>query len=93
MTKQQVYDGTLKKFVEIEVDIKDSTEQELLNKTSTSKNRRNQLLTDSDWTSLTDNQLTDEQKAEAITYRQALRDLPEQEGFPDVDFPTKPDFI
>ena len=45
MTKQQVYDGTLKKFVEIEVDIKDSTEQELLNKTSTSKNRRNQLLT------------------------------------------------
>ena len=24
------------------------------------------------------------------TYRQALRDLPAQSGFPDVDFPTKP---
>ena len=93
MTKQQVYDGTLKKFVEIEVDIKDSTEQELLNKTSTSKNRRNQLLTDSDWTSLTDTQLTDEKKAEATTYRQALRDLPTQEGFPNVEFPTKPNFL
>jgi len=25
-----------------------------------------------------------------IDYRQALRDLPAQEGFPNVDFPTKP---
>jgi len=42
---------------------------------------------------LSDNSLTEEQKTEATTYRQALRDLPAQESFPDVEFPTKPDFL
>ena len=38
-------------------------------------------------------QLTDAEKAEVSTYRQSLRDLPEQEGFPFVDFPTIPTCI
>ena len=38
-------------------------------------------------------QLTDAEKSEVSTYRQALRDLPEQEGFPFVDFPTLPTCI
>ena len=38
-------------------------------------------------------QLTDAEKAEVSTYRQNLRDLPEQEGFPFVDFPTIPTCI
>ena len=38
-------------------------------------------------------QLTDAEKAEVNTYRQSLRDLPEQEGFPFVDFPTIPTCI
>lgn len=38
-------------------------------------------------------QLTDAEKVEVSTYRQSLRDLPEQEGFPFVDFPTLPTCI
>ena len=38
-------------------------------------------------------QLTDAEKAEVSTYRQNLRDLPEQEGFPFIDFPTIPTCI
>ena len=34
--------------------------------------------------------LTDEQKATWATYRQSLRDITEVDGFPDVEFPTKP---
>ena len=37
--------------------------------------------------------LTDEQKEAIKTYRQALRDLPEVEGFPFVDFPELPSRI
>ena len=38
-------------------------------------------------------QLTDEQKEAIKTYRQALRDLPEQAGFPFVQFPELPECI
>lgn len=37
--------------------------------------------------------LTDEQKEAIKTYRQALRDLPESEGFPFVQFPEIPECI
>ena len=36
---------------------------------------RNIKLEASDWTQLGDNQLTDEKKADWVTYRQALRDI------------------
>lgn len=92
MAKQFVYDGTLGKAVEIEVDDQESDnfEQSIIDG---KKAERNVLLLNSDWTMVTDNQLTDEQRSEATAYRQALRDLPDQEGFPDVEFPAKPDFI
>lgn len=48
--------------------------------------QRNELLSETDWWALSDRTMTQAQ----IDYRQALRDLPEQEGFPNVDFPTKP---
>lgn len=38
-------------------------------------------------------QLTDEDKEAIKTYRQALRDLPEVEGFPFVSFPELPDCV
>ena len=38
-------------------------------------------------------QLTDEDKEASKTYRQALRDLPEVEGFPFVSFPALPECI
>ena len=46
---------------------------------------RDALLAASDTMALAD-RITDEWR----TYRQALRDLPQQDGFPDVAFPTPP---
>lgn len=54
--------------------------------------QRNSLLTLCDWTQLPDAPLTAEQKQEWAEYRQALRDIPEQAGFPDaVVWPTMPE--
>jgi hypothetical protein len=48
---------------------------------------RNRLLLETDWTALSDNVMT----PEMATYRQALRDITAQEGFPySVTWPTKP---
>ena len=47
--------------------------------------QRDALLAASDSMALAD-RITDEWR----TYRQALRDLPQAEGFPDVAFPTPP---
>ena len=38
--------------------------------------KRNSKLRDSDWTQIPDSPLTAEKKAEWATYRQALRDIP-----------------
>lgn len=53
---------------------------------------RNSLLTLCDWTQLDDAPLTAEQKQAWAEYRQALRDVPEQAGFPDaVIWPSTPE--
>lgn len=50
---------------------------------------RNELLTQCDWTQLADSPVD---KTAWATYRQSLRDLPTQTGFPDnITWPTKPD--
>lgn len=55
---------------------------------------RNSLLTQSDWTQLPDAPLTDTQKAEWATYRQALRDVPINNSnvtsLEEVVWPTEP---
>ena len=55
---------------------------------------RNALLTESDWTQTADSPLSDSKKAEWVTYRQALRDLPssytDDDEYSDVVFPTPP---
>ena len=53
---------------------------------SQKRRERNVLLAETDWMSCSDVTMSDAWK----TYRQALRDLPAADGFPDVDFPTKP---
>ena len=51
------------------------------------RNQRNRLLSDTDWMALSDNTMT----PEWASYRQALRDITEQTGFPySVVWPTKP---
>ena len=52
--------------------------------------KRNQLLIESDWTVLTDSPLTTTKKTKWKTYRQALRDLPASEDWPNVTFPEEP---
>jgi hypothetical protein len=52
------------------------------------RTKRNKLLAESDWTQVADAPVD---KAAWATYRQALRDITEQDGFPSsVDFPTEP---
>ena len=92
MAKKEVYDASLGEFVEIEVDNQPDP-AELSGRENGVRMERNDLLQNSDWTVLSDAQLSDEQKTEAVTYRQALRDVPSQEGFPEVTFPDKPDFL
>jgi|LakMenEpi03Aug12_release.lakeMendotaPanAssembly.Ray.scaffolds.fasta_scaffold1960121_2 hypothetical protein len=51
--------------------------------------RRNRLLYETDWTQLPDVPLAN--KAAWATYRQALRDVPTQSGYPvNVVWPTPP---
>ena len=51
------------------------------------RDKRNRLLKETDFYALSDVTMSDEM----ATYRQALRDIPSQSGFPtNVTFPTKP---
>lgn len=55
------------------------------------KTQRKQLLLDSDWTQIPNGPLTTEQQADWATYRQELRDIPSQSGYPfNVIWPTPP---
>ena len=52
------------------------------------RRQRDNLLSKTDWMALSDNTMTPEWSS----YRQALRDITAQEGFPfSVDWPTKPE--
>ena len=55
--------------------------------------RRNDLLAKCDWTVLVDSPLTEEKRAEWLTYRQELRDISELENFPYVALPNDPDYV
>jgi hypothetical protein len=55
------------------------------------RSERNVLLTETDWTQLNDAPIDDIAKSLHKVYRQHLRDLPAQAGFPyNVEFPIKP---
>tara|TARA_B100001093_G_scaffold510803_1_gene577360 strand:- start:1436 stop:1720 length:285 start_codon:yes stop_codon:yes gene_type:complete len=55
-----------------------------------SRRTRDNLLAESDWTQAVDSPLTDEKKAEWVTYRAALRNLPTDEDWPEPTWPTIP---
>ena len=57
------------------------------------RSERDRLLNDTDWIILRYLDQGDEVPSEWKEYRQALRDVPEQEGFPgSVDWPIMPEF-
>ena len=56
--------------------------------------QRDALIAETDYLMASDYPLTDEKREELKTYRQALRDVPEQEGFPTtIVWPEKPDWL
>lgn len=53
--------------------------------------KRDALIAETDYLMMSDYPISDEDKALVETYRQALRDIPEQEGFPsEVQWPVAP---
>lgn len=55
------------------------------------RQERNRLLIDSDWTQMPDSPLDAAQRALWAAYRQALRDVPSQPGFPaNIIWPIQP---
>ena len=84
-------------YVEVEVDGQRryrSIETGLLlgeQNAETIRARRDALLAACDWTQMPDSPLSEEEKAAYQTYRQALRDVPQQEGSPEnVTWPEEP---
>lgn len=91
--RHKMIDGVLVQFTDAEESERDAREAEYLaseNDRVASRLRaeRNQLLTASDWTQISDSTAD---KAAWATYRQALRDITTQEGFPTtIVWPDKP---
>jgi hypothetical protein len=88
VTAEQVNGAWVEKWVATNV-----SAEEVANRTANQANNvraeRDQKLTETDWTQVADAPVN--QTAWA-TYRQALRDVPEQSGFPwDVVWPIKPE--
>ena len=72
--------------------VRDMTDEEVQQRNDSKaleiRTERNQKLSESDWTQLADAQID---KAAWATYRQALRDVPSQAGFPwTIEWPTQP---
>ena len=70
-----------------------STKQDYAPTEEGMRNVRDGMLSSCDWTQGADSPLTDSKKTEWRTYRQALRDLPTNSNWPnleDGDWPTKP---
>jgi hypothetical protein len=57
------------------------------------RQKRDQLLTNSDWTQMPDANLTTEEKAEWTTYRQTLRDITNTTNPLNVTFPNPPGYV
>ncbi len=58
------------------------------------RSQRDALIAATDYLMASDYPLTDEKRQELTVYRQALRDVPEQSGFPtEIVWPTKPEWV
>ena len=69
----------------------DEIAQRLVNESEAVRQDRNQLLVDSDWTQLSDSPLSSADKTAWASYRQQLRDVTAQSGFPwNVTWPSTP---
>ena len=76
-------------------EITDQNPQEIIKTDDVQKKKirdqRKARLVESDWTDLPNTPMSSEKKTEWIGYRQSLRDIPSQQGFPwDVIWPNTP---
>lgn len=87
MTKK-IVDGVVVDMTAVELAQKKADDDSLSDRLSESvRSERNILLAETDYLALSDNTLS----SDMSTYRQALRDITSQAGFPtDVTWPTKP---
>lgn len=75
--------------VTIEPKTKDELDADIASQAASVRAQRNKLLTESDWTQINDSPVD---KAEWAAYRQSLRDISTQDGFPlNVVWPNKPE--
>ena len=71
--------------------VRDLTQAEINDRADSVRAERNQKLDDSDWTQIGDSPLSASDKTAWQTYRQDLRDIPDQAGFPTtITWPTEP---
>jgi hypothetical protein len=69
----------------------DEVEQRTNNQAVSVRAERNNLIAKCDWTQLNDAPIDSLKRADWVEYRQALRDIPQQPGFPwDVIWPNQP---
>lgn len=80
----------------------ETPEEFILKETNKILQQRNKILTNTDWvttrhfeekTSGKQTTLSDIQVSEFLSYRQALRDITQIEGFPFVTLPQQPEFL
>lgn len=84
------HDTSIPRPSDAEIDAK-AAEYEAETACAACRDKRNALLSACDWTQIPDTSLTEAERGEWATYRQALRDVPQQAGFPnEVIWPTKP---
>lgn len=79
------------------VQVRNMNEEELAahmaSKAAQKRADRDRALADCDWRVIRSIEISEPLDADWATYRQALRDLPQQPGFPDIDLPRSPDSV
>ena len=83
------FDDEIRRFQIIKTpDTSDENQAEIV------RARRNSLIEETDFLLMSDYPISEENLALVKAYRQALRDIPKQEGFPrSVEWPEKPEVI
>lgn len=74
-------------IVEVVAKTQEDIDADIASKAAQMRSQRDAALKASDWTQVLDAPVD---QAAWAAYRQALRDLPDAVGFPDVDFPQSP---
>ena len=89
MTYTKLKDGVRLALTQPEIDALPTAAQVAIELATAARTMRNALLTQSDWTQVADAPVD---QAAWATYRQALRDITIQAGFPEnIDWPVAPE--